>query len=297
MTGHRITTFAVILILQLVLAACGGDSPLTRPSPTSPSSQLPLPSGPVISGEVYDTALRSIAGARVEIIGGTRAGLWTLTGPDGRYVETGPFASPTIVRASKEGYVDKMLTWSCSGSSCNQNPGPILSFMLTGLEPPVDLAGDYTVTISADPACVDLPATARSRTYEGTINPSSRGRVALTGAAFHRNLYNSFNGFDAAVAGDFVRLFLDGAPWPAVVEETSVNTYLSFAGSASTTVAPGASISATLNGWIEFCTLKSPMLEGYSCEEHERAEPTPSQPVTYARCESSNHHIVLARRP
>ena len=85
---------------------------------------------------------------------------------------------------------------------------------------------------------------------------------------------------------------------PAVIERVSTNTYVAYSGTARTSTTAGApTMTAGLDGWIEFCALKQPMDEDYACREDRRADSTSGQPVTYARCESRNHQIVLTRRP
>src|SRR5688572_24333462 len=151
----------IIVLLALAVAACSGDPspdrgllpipspssiPETSQTPTSQTSAPPTPdqtgSGPVISGMVWDTAFRQLGAARVEIVDGTHAGLSTVTDDSGRFVLRGLFASPTTVRATKEGYAAGTQVWKCSGASCS-DPGPVLGFHLNTLAPSIDLAGDY----------------------------------------------------------------------------------------------------------------------------------------------------------
>ena len=286
----------VAACVLLVLSTVGCDSrPPTQPGALVPPSQ----SGPVIAGQVYDTALRPLAGVRLEVVDGQHAGLSTVTDEVGHYVLTGLFVSPTTVRASKRDYADATKAWTCSGSSCNRIDGPILSFELRGLFPSVDLAGNYFVTLSADPACAELPSPARTRTYlASAIGQTTAYRVELAGDTFLDSLLGfSYNYIYANVAGDHVGLFLLTGE-PSVVERISTNTYVAYSGTARTSTTAGAStITAALDGWIDFCALKQPMDPDYACPADQRADPTPSQPVTYARCESKNHQIVLTRRP
>ena len=58
---------------------------------------------------------------------------------------------------------------------------------------------------------------------------------------------------------------------------------------------PAASVSGVLDGGS--CVLSDGSYDIEDCgDTGARLEPTPSQPVTYARCESKNHRLVLARR-
>ena len=179
-----------------------------------------------------------------------------------------------------------------------------------------DFAGNHAVTMSADVACADLPSTARTRTYSAAaaLSPtplpnlpagSTPYLVQMSGATFQPNpswLEYAYGTIPVAVAGDslsFPLVTFDGRP--GLVEITSSHTYVAFSGNAAASPVPGAStVSATFDGWIEFCARRSPMSEsndGYpGCAVADRADPTPGQPVTYARCASRNHQIVFSRQ-
>jgi hypothetical protein len=299
------------VLAVLAASACG------RSSPSSPDP-VPTGSGPVISGVVRDAAQAPIAGARLEALDGKHAGRSTHTDALGIFTLTGPFDSPTTVRVTKAGYVTATQLWSCSPSSCNREPGPLLRFVLNLIPPVLDFAGSHMVTMSADPACADLPSAARTRTYSvsavlypgglpapGALPTGTAYLVQMSGASFHPNpswLEYAYGTFPVWVSGDTLKFPLatfDGRA--GLVEVTSSHSYVAFSGNATASVAPGAStISATFDGWIEFCARRSPMSEaddGYpGCELQDRADPTPSEPVAYARCTSSNHQIVFTRR-
>ena len=177
-------------------------------------------------------------------------------------------------------------------------------------------AGNHTVTMTADAACADLPPTARTRTYSASAalyptplpNLPQEGTpyfVQMSDATFQPNpswAEYAYGTFPVAVAGNrmtFPLVTFDGRP--GLVEITSSHTYIAFTGNATAALGPFAStIVATFDGSIEFCARKSPMSEagdGYpGCAVADRADPTPSQPVTYARCSSMNHRIVFTRR-
>ena len=179
-----------------------------------------------------------------------------------------------------------------------------------------NFAGNHAVTMTADAACTDLPSTARTRTYSATAvlyptplpNLPEGGTpylVQMSSATFQPNpswAEYAYGTFPVAVAGNvltFPLLTFDGRP--GLVEITSSHTYVAFSGNATASPIRGTStVSATFDGWIEFCARKSPMSEtddGYpGCAVADRADPTPSQPVTFARCTSTNHRIVFERR-
>lgn len=158
----------------------------------------------------------------------------------------------------------------------------------------MNIAGDYTLTFIADTGCADIPDELRTRTYAATIAPGARPNIpantffnaTVSGASFLVN-----TGFYVGVAGDYLRIVLanDG---PILVEEVAPNTYLSFGGSAAASVGISApsTISASFDGVIESCGLRSELDRGrfYDC--------SPSQPVTYAtQCASKNHRLILTR--
>jgi hypothetical protein len=96
------------------------------------------------------------------------------------------------------------------------------------LAPPVNMAGDYTVTFMADSACTALPNEMRTRTYAATIGlvPNSVPAnayvsVPLSGASF----YKYFNDLSMGVAGDYVGFWLE-----VLVEQIAPDTFLSFGG-------------------------------------------------------------------
>jgi hypothetical protein len=291
----------IAALLAVLASACGDDLLPPAPSPTG--------SGPVISGVVRDAVQSPVAGARIEVVDGKHAGLSTETSNLGIYKLTGPFDSPTTVRATKAGYSPVTQTWTCSGTSCNRDPGPLLSFALNLVSPALDFAGNHTVTMSAAPACTDLPTVARTRTYSasavlypGGLSDLPPGMssylVQMSGALFH----NYYGTFPVGVSADALVFPLVGwSGGPGLVEITSSHSFVAVQGNGRATVAAGATtIAAAFDGWIEFCARKSPMSEADDwypgCDLKDRADPTPSQPVTYARCSATNHQIVFTRR-
>ncbi len=98
----------LVLALAFSAFACGGNQP---PSPTEPTPPPvvtpPQPSTFTVTGTVRETApapTPPLAGGRIEILGGPRAGETVLADSDGRYRLTDLAVQDLTVRASHEGY-------------------------------------------------------------------------------------------------------------------------------------------------------------------------------------------------
>src|SRR5678815_3248865 len=134
---------------------------------------------------------------------------------------------------------------------------------------PVNLAGDYTLTLVADGACAQLPDEARTRTYAATVTqePNSIYRpdntafsVALSGSEF----VDSRRGFSIGVAGNDVGIWVSD---PRIVERLGANTYLAIEGEARATAsAPVSTIQAAFAGAIEYCESSATLVPYYSCD-------------------------------
>lgn len=304
-TRRRACEVAAVCVL-VVAAGCGssevvGPSDVLRRPDLSRPPDVPPGATPVtITGQVLDDhSSQGVSAARVAVESGALRGLATVTDANGRFTLTGAFESPTQLRISKTGYATTMPVWTCSGSCETTAPLSVAMTMLF-----VDLSGNYAFTISADPSCTDLPPAARTRSYQATMylfygSPDQYYQVQLAGADFQGNSSGPFNWFFASVSGDWrtnaVTLSMEILP-PEVIERIPPNSYVSYGGVAAGPVPSNLStIATTFDGSIEFCSLKSPMRPDYDCTQ-EKADPTPSQPVSYGRCESKQHRIVLERR-
>jgi hypothetical protein len=235
-----------------------------------------------LSGVAFDNVGNPLADVRVEVIDGPGLGVFALTSASGEYALPGVFSDTIAVRATKAGYVTKTQTFPSS------RPWPSGHFELHfSLDTPsVNLSGDYTLNIAADPACSEFPPEARSRTYQATLTPSpylSNSYVAtLSGATFfpHNNTIN------ATVAGDSARFDIDPYSDMVVTEALTGSAALTFWGTSRATVS-GPSISAPFEGTVEYC----PNALG------------PQGTFPYIRCAvppvdcvSSNHRLTIMRR-
>ncbi len=290
------------LWLSVTLAAgCSGTPSAISPtgptaSPTGSASPVGAVQGTAsaLRGFVMDTAFRPLAGARIEVVDGPSAGVAAIADAGGQFVLSGTFDVATQFRAIIDGHETKTQPWNCSVAVClgATNAQPWLGFYLTVLEPTVNIAGDYTLTFTADSACTDLPDIARSRSYRVTVTAQpSAGRSAIPGFDLKVNgarFIGSLGGFPIGAAGARLSFWLHGRHDPALVEDLGGNTYLGFSGTAGATVtnAGASTITAAFDGWIEHVVLGSPLGLWYY--------PLGST-ISKATCDSANNRITLTR--
>ena len=261
---RRTNRFTAILFMTLAVAACGNHGPgapaATVTSPTAPTP--PTPSSTGVRGSVSDTAFRHLDGAWVEVVDGLQAGMSTTADANGSFSLSGTFDDATRFRATKDGHlaatqVSRTFPWLS---------GRYLTFSLEVLAPPVNMAGDYTLTFIADSACVGLPDDVRTRTYAATITPwsSTSFNVALSGASF----LPSRDSFPIGVAGDYLTFWFAD---PAIVEQIAANTQVELYGSAGASVGTSgvSTIAVSWDGEFEYAQTE---------------------------CESKNHQLILTRR-
>jgi len=291
----RISSAIVLSLLASGVAGCGDSRISARPVSLAPSP-LPTPApqstAVQVTGWVSDSAFRALVDARVEVLGGPQAGTPATADSEGHFSLTGSFDDATHFRATREGHVDATGTLSPTCPTCVTTRRYIY-FHLAVLSPPVDIAGDYTLTFIADSACTDIPSELRTRTYAATIAPGSNSHspahtyfiVTVSGASF----LTDYGSFPIGVAGDFLAFELRGEG-PYLVEQVAPNTYLGFDGRAEASVATArvSSIATPFQGFVDYCALPSPMGQYYDCR--------PGLATAHAECESKNHQLILTRR-
>ena len=296
-------TSALPIAGVLLVSACGPEStaPLT---PTAPTALFSGPAatavrGLTVSGKVYDTGHRPLAGARVEVVNGIDAGLSTTADARGQFWLTGSFDDNTSFRATLEGYREAVAPLPEPCPQCN--PPHWIYFYLGLPVAPADIAGHYTATVIADASCSMLPSEMRTRTYTATIVAEPRqptpddtrfvatieGRSVLPGLGWHD--------VAIAVAGDYLELSMgDLHGQPGVVDRVYDNAFFAFGGWGSTNVGAGrvSTITSTFEGAIEYCVLPpgmSPIANGrYAC-----ARPHAD---THAVCQARGHQLILRRQ-
>lgn len=281
------------LSLACLACSCGGSPSIPTPGSAPALAPQPGPSAGTtqLSGIVYDSAFQPIGAARVEVLNGPQAGTWVLTDAQGRYGLAGAFDDATEFRATKAGLLAATAT---RGPRCAQcNPNWWVYFYLRPEGASIDLAGDYTLTIAADPACTGFPAELREKTYAATITPATRPShpadttfdLTITDAPFLAN----YRTVDVFVSRNFMMFApgdLHGAP--GLVERLGATTYLTFGGSITATVTSPSQITASFDGFIEQCELAEEWGGRRNC--------TSGPTVSRAACASVHHQVTLARR-
>ena len=260
----RMNRLTAILLMTLAVAACGnhgsGAPAATVTSPTAPTPATPSSTG--VRGSVSDTAFRPLDGARVEVVDGPQAGMSTTADANGSFSLSGTFDDATRFRATKDGHVAATQVSRIFSTLSGRN----VTFSLEVLAPPVNMAGDYTLTFIADSACVGLPDAVRTRTYAATITPwsSTSFNVALSGASF----LPARDSFPIGVAGDYLTFWFAD---PALVEQIAANTQVELYGwgGASVGTSGVSRIAVSWEGEFEY---------------------------SQTECKSKNHQLILARR-
>jgi hypothetical protein len=296
--GRRPFAAGCLLGLAIPICACDGSTRSPVGMSPNPAAAVPAPivplNGEAISGVVYDSGLRPLQGARVELLDGPQAGASTTANAKGEFALRGTVDDTTRFRASMEGHRTATVTIRPDCDRCN--PRRWVFFYLELLEPPVALAGDYTLTFMADGTCPRLPDELRTRSYAATIGPAdlnwpgypdhseSSFKLTAKGSDFPDGL----NGFYLNVAANYINISLGDHTDPGITERVAPNTYFAFGGwGVVSSATPASTISTTFQGWIDYCVNPN-MGQRYDC--------TPSPAVTRTRCESARHQLILSRR-
>jgi hypothetical protein len=280
---------AVVLLVLAMAPGCGSSHPTSPLTPSTGASQVQVQQQSV-AGYVGDTAFRSVAGARVEVLDGPQAGMVLTTDGNGQFSYAGTFATAVTLRASKDGYIALTKTTQTS------TPGgrPWVYFQLEVLGPPVNIAGDYTLTFIAGDACTGLPNELRTRSYAATIaprsNPLTRPDTSFTLTAGGARFFDAFNQFPIGVAADYAAFMVYNGEDFGLVEQIAPKEYLGFYGEARASVgaSPVSTISMTFDGVIDYCALTSDSGWNYTCSS--------SLAIAHASCKSKNHRLTLTRR-
>jgi hypothetical protein len=270
--------------MLLVSLGCGDRGSPSQPTAVPP---VPPPEAFVLSGSVADTAFRSLAGSRVEVIAGSGVGTFTTTDERGRFSMPATFTDTVTIRASRDGYLPETHTVPPPYALPPRPTGEVrhwdvyLTLQPGGLS--ANLAGAYSLTLSADSACTSWPEEVRTRTYTATLAPGSRP-TTFSGTLSDARIvpipvWAPY--FEIGVANDFAAVSL------SFVEQLSDGTYLAVEGGAATSVGPSG-ITAPFNAHFVRCRHQPAMAPGeyWWC----------GAAVQGDECASGNNRLTLVRR-
>jgi hypothetical protein len=216
--------------------------------------------------------------ARVEVTAGIGQGLTTTAHGIFRLYGV---AGDVEIRVTADGYQEERKRIQVAGHVS-------LDFSLTLTRPRSEIAGTYTLRVSAAAECrTTLPAEVLTRTYTAVLQQRQNGNVAveLQGARFVATRGRTYNRFGGFVQADSVRFYIEGplgyyysSYGPDVVEELSETMLFTMSGNALADFSSGGGASGMLDGLIE--TVRSGAPGSYE---------------RIASCRSSQHQFVLSR--
>src|SRR5262245_9339523 len=277
-----------MMLLSLVISACGGTAAVpAMPTPVPPT--LPAAENLILRGVVRDTAFRPVAGVTVEMIDGPYAGTPMTTGNLGTFEFAGAFVRGSLLtlRATRDGYAAATRSFNIPAGA---RPEVFVSLPVSSLAAPVDITGAYSLTLTADSACVDLPEAMRSRTYELEIVPLSVP-TSVKGVVFGASFLDGYNWFSVGVAGDYVSFIVD-FDGPTIVERIAERTYLAIIGGGGVSIdmSKPSRIPVPFEGELFYCELK-PGSSGTPYSACFRPDAT----IVQSSCVSSAHRMTLTR--
>jgi hypothetical protein len=257
MAMFRALTWPVILCwLILLILACGSNAPasgITAPEVSVPPALRDFQ----LSGAVTDAVNRPLSGVRIEVIDGARAGTVATTDESGRFSMPGTFTGNITLTLSKDGYRQDT-------RPLFREPFPMggvgqliqFSFRLESLLPSPNLAGVYTLTLTADNACQNLPAEARTRTYAATV-PGGAGSSVIGTVSGGRFLQTppmacaavgwcSYDRIRVSTVGDYASVFV------GIVEQLGEANYLAITAGAEGVFGPNG-MAAPSSGVFLYC--------------------------------------------
>ena len=275
MTRQQATRSSSIF-LTIVLAACGGPTEPSDTTPTPTPTATPAPAVTFsVSGWVFDSVSRPLAGARVEVLTGTRAGTVLVTDGQGQFAFDQPLDLYVQVRASLTGYIDHVrVVGTAAGVTPNTHR---MAFSLSSTKASVDLKGHHRITFTADADCTDLPPVARVRSYLADVFSA----VDLYGAKFGVDTRTNYL-FSTLYFSQFEDYAVFHLSDPPVWELLPDNAYVVIYGEAKGNVDHGGG-TLPMWGFFSYCP-RMKMGEPLTCEV-----PEPS-------CQSSRHQMTIARQ-
>jgi hypothetical protein len=273
---------AACLAVGLFLLGCDGGTSPVQPTPAPPPATPPAPPAEfAFAGNVDDTAARPLGGARVEVLTGPRAGTVATTDEAGRFRMPGAFSGTISAVASKDGYLAETRTLPPPRIVIPSGSTMGTTFELAPLIPILDIAGTYTLTLTADRGCTGLSDDRRTRSYTATIVPGHKPTV-FAGRLSDARI--ELGGLEIRMAGDFAHVSL------GFVERVDETTYLAVDGLTQGAFGPSG-LTRSLNAATIYCP--SPPIwssgEYWWCSRDLSVQ-------TGIECNSAGHQLELVRR-
>ena len=291
--AHRsgFSVFASFVLACCGLIGCDGSHPAAPVLAPTPAPQA-SPSAPRVDGYVRDIASRPLEGAIVEVLDGPHAAASAATNASGAFSFTGSFDDSVRFRATKTGHAASIKT---SQAQPCANCARHVDFVLESSGPPVEIAGDYTLTFTADPSCAGIPENLRQRTYLATARrdpASSQFELTILDPPVLHD-YPWEGAFIDVAGGNLVMGVGNLHGSPGLIERVAPDAYISFDGWSEGV--PGTSgaptLTAAFDGVIEYCELPagvSPLITGrYACPA--------GNAITRAQCVSAKHRFTMTR--
>jgi hypothetical protein len=200
------------------------------------------------------------------------------------------FTDVVRVTASQDGYLSETQTFPPPNRPPSIEGGTFdTQFYLAPTSPPTDISGVYTLTMTADRSCDNLPAGTRIRRYTATIAPGGRTgffTVKLSEARFLSTPCVPgqpldtcrYDRFGIGLARDYASIGV------GMVEQLDESTFLAFEGSAEGSFGPGG-ITAPFTGFLLYCPAEPVWNDGWWCQADGGLQ-----------CDSQIHQLTLTRR-
>ncbi len=268
---------ATVAVRSFALAPLSGD-----PNTAEANIQLDasvLASSVTVRGTVTDTSSTPVSAALVTVTSGSSAGMTTTTNPQGAF--TLQVALPAGLSVAKDGYF-------AATSNTVAVPVGISSistvFQLEAPNPAQLSTGAYTLTLSIDGSCTNIPADVSPLSFQGSL-------AALQGQFGVRNYQFSSGGL-----GTFPLVF--GLLGPKLSVRTLVGTMLdantllgvTINGSTVIDTPQPASVTMPFSGVWDYCAAKPNGIVSGFCPGD------PSQLITRVSCTAANNLLTLVRQ-
>jgi len=174
----------------------------------------------LVTGWVGHTTFQPCGDCTVEVLDGPGAGRSLLTDASGNFTFSIADGSVPTLRASKDGYRPATKVATPDG------PGRARAvFVLESVQPPLDLAGTYEMTLEAGSHCEAVPAEIRRRDYVVSLSPRAEHPQTFFGARPVEGRFDEFL-MSWGVSGNEVAMIAPGGDneGPGIIERLENGT-------------------------------------------------------------------------